>query len=306
MKKALVLIISLLVVAGCDSKKKDAEPKADTETQTARQEVKEEPKNVLIGSDIATLGKSDIESLATGKDNDKFKAYVLHQALVRGVPPRGESNPVGPLKVDAGEGKTRDINKGVLVGVGRMRGVLLTLSENVTPMPEACDNECKNAQLNTIFSAVLGKPVYGADGVTNPEGVQALVEFFKLGDAKVLGLDEATLYQVFRPTILEYAQIKAAINKVGKEDLLNQYKEALKENPAPESGPNTELMKFYQRFPNMNGIPAEAGLQPGQRVWVATGFWMRRMNDGTADMLEKELFRLVEAQDKEAFKALSK
>ena len=58
------------------------------------------------------------------------------------------------------------------------------------------------------------------------------------------------------------------------------------------------MTTFYRRYVNMNDVAGKTGLEKSVRLGIAAGFWMRRLDDGTAPVVEETLKRLLLSYDK--------
>ena len=296
---------AILFTLGCESKTEKVEP---APTQTAAQEIEAPAEPALIGSDLASLGEDGLAAIAKSGDPAQIRSYLVYSSLRRGLISKDEADAIDAIVLDAGEGKKREIDHGVEVGLGRMRGMVMGLSTTIHEAAKPCDSGCKNELISKLFLPITKKPLLSAEGKADSEALSTLIDAMRIsGDDKILGLDAPVVYKALRPSIKDLALGLKAIKAMGKDEALKQYQAALKEHGQGEPGQvNREMIKFYKLFPNLNELPQKVGVVASRRFSTVTGFWLRRMADGTDKILEKELMKFIESYDKMLFEELTK
>ena len=58
------------------------------------------------------------------------------------------------------------------------------------------------------------------------------------------------------------------------------------------------MMEWYYAWPKEHGIREKAGLGDRRGMYLMSGFWMRRMHDGTDGICFKYLTKILRAYDK--------
>jgi hypothetical protein len=97
---------------------------------------------------------------------------------------------------------------------------------------------------------------------------------------KLWGTTARSIYPIFRPVVREYASSHAALVKNGGRDRL------LDEAAAYETAnPGRNMAVFYHRYAKKAGLSKTVHLRRSWTEGFVTGFWLRRMRDGTDGVL---------------------
>ena len=104
-------------------------------------------------------------------------------------------------------------------------------------------------------------------------------------DAEYGGATVTDLYRLASPSLEQTIAVREAIRERGDDTVLTAFRIAKKEG-------NTTLRKWYKAFPAETGITEALPEHQQRRVDQTLGFWMRRINEGTADPIEAFLKKL--------------
>lgn len=281
--KSKLIIASILVLSSACKKDPPAEnPAPATATQTAVQAVEEKP--TVYGEEFvemneeaqATLIKSG--SVEGVRDLVAYKLYQFGNAAEEGV--------VGPLQV----GNTK-IETPLVIGLRQSRMLVARLGG----ASGDCDVTCQNIHVNKVAEPIAGGLLFKEDGSLDAEMLKTLIGKVQFGASdKVLGIPAPAVYASFKPTLREYALVYRTLKKIGPDVVKAEFKAAL-----ADAGDDKEAMSmFYRRFVNTNDVVALSGLTKSNRHAVSTGFWMRRMADGTLPIVEETLKKMLVEFDK--------
>lgn len=282
MNKTWIVALALVGSMACKQDPpadKPAETAAQTATQTAAQEAaKPEVGAEYVGLDgdakAAILAKGDV---AKSRELLTFELFQYGNAVRDGQ--------VGPVEIGG-----QKFDKPMMVGLRQTRLIVV----RAAAAPNDCEVACQNAHLNKAFEPVTQLQLFKDDANLDGAALQKLIDAFWVGPQDtVLGISGATLYQVFRPVVHEYAHVLKALKAMGDAPTTEFKAELATAGDDPKVMPT-----FYKRFVNMNDIAGKSGLEKSSRLAIASGFWMRRMADGTAPVLEDALRKTLDAYDK--------
>lgn len=208
----------------------------------------------------------------------------------------------------------RTVSQDIYSGVGALTYLVGDVFEEVYSSwsrPEVCvpkwgdgtgwdyfDETCQNFVYNELFKKKYGVDLYAGVGRLSPEGVRVLLE--ELGklekDAPMLGTTASNVYQVVAPAVSDYLILWESIqgDSKRKKKLLKRYRDALAKRGMvrSEDGRRDMVALYYDLDEEMHlGV----GLRHQDYSHTILGFWLRRMNDGTAEELAAFLQKTHEA-----------
>lgn len=216
-----------------------------------------------------------------------------------------------PVTLSAPNGLQRKITKPVYMGVGTARyGLYRGIREYFPEMiPSHCKymkDSCFREAANALSQKVFQTPLYDAPAKLNKEAVKKALAVLPVPEKKgfILGAAEAQLYQAYKPLMTSLAVSLAKLEK-SRSKSLKAYKGAVKKHKAfaQEDKYNKEMLAFYDQFAKKQGIAEVMPERPGY-AYVYTGFWLRRMADGTDKMFASVLKNYVRVYDKPLYKKL--
>jgi len=279
--KLKIIIASILVLASSCKQDPPAEAPA-TATQTAVQAVEEKPS--VYGAEFMDMSDEAQATLIKSGDPAKVRDLVAYKLYEFGNA-AGEGT-VGPLQVG-----NKKVEQPLMIGLRQSRMLVAKLGG----APSDCDVECQNTHLNQVAEPLTGGLLYKADGSVDAAMLKTLIEKMQFGAGdSVLGIPATAVYASFKPTLREYALVFRTLNKIGPDVVKGEFNAAL-----ADAGDDKDAMStFYRRFVNMNDVVGQSGLQKSNRHAVATGFWMRRMADGTLPLIEETLKKTLVEFDK--------
>lgn len=171
------------------------------------------------------------------------------------------------------------------LGLSHLRAVLLGLT----------------GKPRSFWSQRLGGELQRPDEPTryDPRLVRrALAESWIDPDAALLGAKASEVYAPFRELVRQYAKVYLVLRREGgRRRFERAYLQALKSKPGA-------MITFYRKYlvDQRIDIKARTLNRPGN--YVAVGFWMRRMIDGTDGVVFRFLDRLLRAFDPLGYKKL--
>jgi hypothetical protein len=279
--KSKIIIASILVLASSCKQDPPTEAPA-TAAQTAVQAVEEKPS--VYGAEFMDMSDEAQATLIKSGDPTKVRDIVSYKLYEFGNA-AGEGS-VGPLQVG-----NKKVEQPLMIGLRQSRMLVAKLGG----APSDCDVECQNTHLNQVAEPLTGGLLYKADGSVDSAMLKILIEKVQFGAGDtVLGIPATAVYASFKPTLREYALVFRTLNKIGPDVVKGEFEAAL-----ADAGDDKDAMStFYRRFVNMNDVVGQSGLQKSNRHAVATGFWMRRMADGTLPLIEETLKKTLVEFDK--------
>ncbi len=279
--KSKIIIATILVLASSCKQDPPAEAPA-TAAQTAVQAVEEKPS--VYGAEFMEMSDEAQATLIKSGDPAKVRDLVAYKLYEFGNA-AGEGS-VGPLQVG-----DKKVEQPLMIGLRQSRMLVAKLGG----APSDCDVECQNTHLNQVAEPLTGGLFYKTDGSIDSAMLKTLIEKVQFGAGDtVLGIPATAVYASFKPTLREYALVFRTLNKIGPDVVKGEFDAAL-----ADAGDDKDAMStFYRRFVNMNDVVGQSGLQKSNRHAVATGFWMRRMADGTLPLIEETLKKTLVEFDK--------
>lgn len=139
-----------------------------------------------------------------------------------------------------------------------------------------CDAKCQNLYASKVLKTALGEDLFNPDGRMNPVGVEKLLGLLE-GDS--FGQVKYTdLIKVYGPSIRRMLQVREAIRKIGDKKLMTEF-------TAQKTQELKGLPKWYRKTSKEN---ADLSALSQRKFPIARtfGFWIRRMDDKTADSIE--------------------
>ena len=164
------------------------------------------------------------------------------------------------------------------------------------PPPAACaaswapgewsffSSSCKQFTYDELAKLYLGKPLYKGLARLDVEAVKQLSGFLLDLDPmqRVMGggATVGEVYVAFSPAAKDFLTTHAALKKYGEKKALERYRQALKVRGAGEpKGAQRDMVDFYYTFSE------ELSLQQMDYGHTLVGFWLRRMDDGSAPVI---------------------
>lgn len=285
--KFLKIFILCTLVSSALACKKDEPAEAPVEEKAEELEPAPEPEEPEPKKFGQAWANADEAARTAAFDDPSKLRGLLTYSVVRSSTPEPEGTEVGPYQLAVANDKTRDFNRAAGIGMRRLRSVFVQQARvhQGQDLATICRSECQQMALNAAFSKVAGGPLFAEDGSANPEPLQKLfTALYVEPDASLLGLQARDIYTLVRPAAREITGVYAGLKEIGFKDVSEAFDTALAENPEPETGVNTGLLKFYKRYTNLEGVAQKAGLEQDSSHWTAVGFWMRRIKEGTADV----------------------
>ena len=159
----------------------------------------------------------------------------------------------------------------------------------------------RRALVNRLLRQHIGGDLLPVDspGTVDKARLKALIDAMRLAPTDtVLGHKAADVYRLAQPMLADHALNYVALrDRVGRTKALAAYKAAL---AAEETTWEGDMGRFYERFTKENKLPPSDWYGAD----VITGFWMRRMADGTDAMIYKALRDTAQRFDPALYKQL--
>ncbi len=151
---------------------------------------------------------------------------------------------------------------------------------------KGCSAKCQNLYVSKVLKTTLGEDLFNKDGRMNPAGVEKLLGLLE-GDS-FGGVKYVDLNKVFGPSITRILDVRATIRKMGDADVMKAFNSQKTKDLAG-------IPKWYRDTSKANADLKELSLRkfPISRTF---GFWIRRMDDKSADSIEAFLKKLAEKE----------
>ena len=148
--------------------------------------------------------------------------------------------------------------------------------------------------LSTLLATALGRRLYVSEARVDKKALASLLTaLWTAPDAPFLGVPAREVYAGSRELVRDAARVYAALRDgPGKAAALKEYKAALARHVAP-------MQSFYRSFAEAHGLAAAAAPVNAGDLTYYTGFWLRRMADGTDADLYKFVTKVLAAYDPE-------
>ena len=147
------------------------------------------------------------------------------------------------------------------------------------------DDTCQSFVYNELFKKKYGVDLYAGVGRLDPAGVKVLLKELRglKREAPMLGTTASKVYGVVGPAVKDYLMMWESIHeKKGREELLmKRYRDALAKRGMvrSEDGRRDMISLYYDLDEELHlGV----GLRQPDYSHTILGFWLRRINDGTA------------------------
>ena len=160
---------------------------------------------------------------------------------------------------------------------------------------------------NSLLRVTLGGDLFDMEnpGRVNKETLKVFLDrIYMPPKSQLLGTSTTELYKLYRQPIEEYARVYRAMRKVGKRRVVRAYRKALKQHADPSQHYNEAMLGFYRTFTKSNNIAKRSGLMHRWDLSIMSGFWMRRMADGTDRMLWDFTLKVLKDYDPALYKEL--
>ena len=197
---------------------------------------------------------------------------------------------------------SRTASEDIYTGVGALSYLVSSTFEQVYQSwsrPEVCvprwgdgkgwdyfDETCQNFVYNELFKRKYGVDLYEGVGRLSPEGVKVLLGELRglEGDAAMLEATTSKVYQVLAPAVSDYLTVWKSLDGKQKKRLLKRYRDALaKRGMVRGEGSTRDMIALYYDLDE--AMHLHVGLRNPDYSHTILGFWLRRMNDGTAEEL---------------------
>lgn len=199
-------------------------------------------------------------------------------------------------------GQIRELDRGLYFGLGTARRSLVTQLRTVAPQWVVNDlkkppAQTANLSLNQLLRPLLGADLFDPDqpGRLHAAPLKKLLGLAALSpEDELLGHSARQLYPLVRRPVEDYlAAYRALVARVGREQARMDLEAALKEHPdSPGEDYNQGMLGFYRDYPARRGLDQDPALQGQAHAGWLVGFWLRRVHDGTDEVL----FQFLEQQ----------
>jgi hypothetical protein len=146
---------------------------------------------------------------------------------------------------------------------------------------------CQRIVYDEMIRIKYGRPLY-RDLAKLDDKTLALIlkDLDAIGaDTPMLGSTAAHVYQAVAPAVHDYLLVWEAMGTKGRKSMHARYKKKLKKRGVLRKGNATrDMVSFYYDL-NEDDMPEVKGLHEDGYTHTIIGFWMRRIDDGTADDL---------------------
>lgn len=240
-------------------------------------------------------------------------AEVLYRALKWSD--RAEAGPnYKPATLTLIDGVAKTYEQPHRLGLGAMRSHLESLSDRRAPKdavakPRVVNGvEIQGNAINAALKTRLKGNLFASDAPAklNLKVLKKLLDAAWIApDDALLGVTARDVYRVVQPGVTALAMIyKVMRDDLGKPKVLKAYRKALKDHPDKGKAYNRDMMAFYRAFPKTHGIAEKAGVGDYYGAYVMSGFWMRRMHDGTDTLLASFMRRGLKTYDRKLHDAV--
>lgn len=242
-----------------------------------------------------------------GKDTMGY-AQALFFELANDIQMKGKTKLEPPLVLTSPNGDTITRDMDMYLGLGSSRVVLFrTLSSYMPELISGCEafsDACYMQAVNGLSKKLLKVNVYKRSAELDKKGVDAWLKAITISpQTPILGSSAQAIYTAYRPILKSLAGMHQAMLKAQKRaQILKDYKGALaKVSKADESA----MIKFYDNYTGSHQLVASAQItERPYQAYILTGFWMRRMADGTDAALASSLKQLIKDFDQPLYAQL--
>lgn len=235
-------------------------------------------------------------------------AQALFFELAHDIQMRGKTKLDPPLVLTSpnGDAITRDMD--VYLGLGSSRlSLFRTVSSYMPELTSGCEvfsDACYMQALNGLSHKLLKVNLYKRSAELDKKGVEAWLKAITITpQTPLLGSSAQAIYTAYRPILKSLAGMHQAMLKAQKRDqILKAYKGALAKVSKDDE---SVMIKFYDNYTGSHKLVAAAQItdRPYQ-AYILTGFWMRRMADGTDAVLASSLKQLIKDFDQPLYAQL--
>ncbi|MBA2665384.1 MAG: hypothetical protein H0U74_24055 [Bradymonadaceae bacterium] len=303
--KPAIFLTCLLLAAPMGCKK--AEPAAEAEVPFVPAEVVEpEPVNPLV---VKFAGEQRLAAFES-RDFKQVSQVVLMETL--------EMQGTGEAGEDDDAFRSHGVSSKVASATQLLDPayVIRVTDTLVRRLPNQCEERTVRERYNCInefFAAKLKGALFLDDARVDPKRLEiVLAALDTASDATVLGQPASRAYQHFGAVAVDYAFIYNKMLELrGRDQLLDDYRAAYAKNGDSDG----KMVGWYVEYNDKNFAKAlqphefdascEAGCdkmivrQHSSQHFVAVGFWLRRMADGTDKQLYDYLERHIARFDAE-------
>lgn len=209
------------------------------------------------------------------------------------------SAPPLPSQALQRRGAAQTLTRPLALGPGAARAALLTLAR--TNAPEHVNNDHRRPlpQVASLTFNALLRDRLGGD-LFDPDALHALrkdvlTKLLSLADlapdAPFLGVKAVEVYPLIERSLKDLVKIADAI-AARRAEAESSWRRALASNPDREGEEvNEGMMSFYRAWPSEAGLSDAPELSAMPSLSPLAGFWLRRLGDGTFDLLRDFLHR---------------
>lgn len=309
--QTVVLLAVLALIVGCSSRcgDKDAEAPLPSAGQVEEVESDDEPEQkpqpIVMGREWVNV--DDERRRSAFQEVSGVRGLLAYELLSRArSKPEGEE--FGPYALAVGDGDaTRDFNRETTAGFRSLRSSVVVQARKVAledsrgRCGHACTRGVISQALEPVASGLLWKD---GDANVDVKVLQTLLsKMYVQPDANLLGVKASDVYRLLRGAARQVSGLAAGLEDIGLDNVREAYKTALAEHPDPDSGVNRDLIGFYRTYTAEQEVPSRGGLQDNSRHWATVSFWMRRLEDGSYDVLRTYMIKGLRDYDPEWYQA---
>ncbi len=216
-------------------------------------------------------------------------------ALAEHYAPR-DSN-AAPTLVMRPRGRAPKATRGTarVVPITRVAGHMCSrLGLGISSLTEYWGTECRREASSAWVAALTDRALYLRDGALDPEALDAALSAIWIDpDATLSGSPARDLYALYQPSVAAHLRVWKNIQRVGERKIMKGWR-AERKRSAMNGG--DLVHSFYRdraRFPGVfEGFSAR-----DRAATEIYGFWLRRIDDGTAPVILDHAKRLTTQYD---------
>lgn len=242
-----------------------------------------------------------------GKDAMGY-AQALFFELASDIQMKGKTMLEPPLVLTAANGDVITRDRDIYLGLGSARLTLFrTLSSYMPELTAGCEqlsDACYIKAVNGLSNKLLKVNVYKKPAELDKKGVEAWLKALAITPkTPILGTSAQAIYTAYRPVLKSLAGMHQAMLKAQKRpQILKDYKGALAKAPKSD---DMAMIKFYDSYASQHQLVSAAQItERPYQAYILTGFWMRRMADGTEATLAASLQQLIKDFDQPLYAQL--
>lgn len=205
---------------------------------------------------------------------------------------RSEDHAIGPIPFRGLAGEDVSVSYELDYGPSSFRRDLTRAAGLLPDAPDAAREnlwspEAQMEAINVLLRRHAGGGLFAAAGRLNRASTRRLLRAFEKNlEDEFLGVPLDQAYPVFAYRLRKYAAVYRALKQVGLAQAKQAYRAAVKKD-------SSAMLGFYESWAKAHDIQELAGLEYDWDARNPTGFWMRRMADGTDRMLFATLQRVL-------------